>query len=395
MKFKILYQENQKIKTIILEATSDDALQKMDIFPSNVIRIRKLKEFDFDLFSFKNSKKDVYEFFTQLDIMLGANLTFSQSIDLLLNSKQEKKIEEIIKVIQQSLSSSLTIEKALLKYKGYLGETSLLFLKLGFENGNIKESVHSLVEILEEDIKSHEKLTEVMRYPFILVISLFVSIGMIFLYVLPNFEFIFSLLKDEIPFSTYLLIGIKEILDSYWLLIFIATGVIASLISLLTQKYRYIYHKILLLKIPIFSKMIQDYYFYRLFLSMSIIVKSKYQFQVAISNSKNIVNNLYVQKMMDKVVLNIKNGISISEAFARSDLFDNLTMKLLNTAENTNNYEYILLDITAQYKKRFHKSLKNFSSTIEPMLIFIISLVVLWLILAIMLPIWNLGAVIN
>ena len=70
-------------------------------------------------------------------------------------------------------------------------------------------------------------------------------------------------------------------------------------------------------------------------------------------------------------------------------------MKLLNTADNTNNYEYILLDITTQYKKRFHKSLKNFSSTIEPLLIFIISLVVLWLILAIMLPIWNLGAVIN
>ena len=63
--------------------------------------------------------------------------------------------------------------------------------------------------------------------------------------------------------------------------------------------------------------MIQDYYFYRLFLSMSIIVKSKYQFQVAITNSKNIVNNLYVQKMMDKVVLNIKNGTSISEAFGR------------------------------------------------------------------------------
>lgn len=395
MKFKIVYQENQKVKTIVLEANSDESLQKMDRFPSNIIKIRELKEFNFDLFAFKNSKKDVYEFFTQLDIMLGANLTFSQSIDLLLDSQQENKIEEIIKVIQQSLSSSISIEKALVKYKTYLGETSLLFLKLGFENGNIKESVHSLVEILEEDIKSNEKLTDVMRYPLILIISLFVSIGMIFLYVLPNFEFIFSLLKDEIPFSTYILITIKEILDTYWLLILVGMGLIASFISLMAKKYRYSYHKVLLLKIPIFSKMIQDYYFYRLFLSMSIIVKSKYQFQVAISNSKNIVNNLYVKKMMDKVVLNIKNGMSISEAFGRSNLFDNLTMKLLNTADNTNNYEYILLDITTQYKKRFHKSLKNFSSTIEPMLIFIISLVVLWLILAIMLPIWNLGAVIN
>jgi len=395
MKFKIWYQENQKLKTIIVEANSTETLQKTGIYPTNIIKIRELKEFNFDLFAFRNSKKDVYEFFTQLDIMLGANLTFSQSIDLLLDSKQEKKIEEIIKVIQHSLSSSISVDKALYEYKTYLGETSLLFLKLGFENGNIKESIHSLVEILEEDIKSSEKLTEVMRYPFILVISLFISIGMIFLYVLPNFEFIFSLLKDEIPFSTYLLISIKEILDSYWLLIFITLGVISFFISFLAKKYRYIYHKVLLLKIPVFSKMIQDYYFYRLFLSMSIIVKSKYQFQVAISNSKNIVNNLYVQKMMDKVVLSIKNGTSISEAFGRSDMFDNLTMKLLNTADNTNNYEYILLDITAQYKKRFHRSLKNFSSTIEPMLIFIISLVVLWLILAIMLPIWNLGAVIS
>ena len=395
MKFKVLYQKNQKVKKVILEANSNESLQKMDTFPTNIIKIRELKEFNLNMFSFRNSKKDVYEFFTQLDIMLGANLTFSQSINLLLDSKQEKKIEEIIRVIQQSLSSSISIENALFKYKVYLGETSLLFLKLGFENGNIKEAIHSLVEILEEDMKSSEKLTEVMRYPIILVISLCVSIGMIFLYVLPNFEFIFDLLQDEIPFSTYLLLSIKEIIDNYWLLIFIGVGLITLFISLLIKKYRYLYHKILLLKIPIFSKMIQSYYFYRLFLSMSIIVKSKYQFQVAINNSKNIVNNLYIEKMMDKVVLNIKNGISISDAFERSKLFDNLTMKLLNTADNTNNYEYILLDITVQYKKRFHKSLKNFSSTIEPMLIFIISLVVLWLILAIMLPIWNLGAVIN
>ncbi|MDC0932398.1 type II secretion system F family protein [Arcobacteraceae bacterium] len=204
-----------------------------------------------------------------------------------------------------------------------------------------------------------------------------------------------NLLKDDIPFSTYLLITMQEMFEKYWLVLSLSVVFFMVLVSMLIQKYRYMYDKSLLLKIPLFSKMIQSYYFYRLFLSLSIIVKSKYQFQVAISNSKNIVNNLYVQKMMERVLLDIKNGISISESFERSNLFDNLTMKLLNTADNTNNYETILSDITIQYKKQFHKSLKNFSSSIEPMLIFIISLVVLWLILAIMLPIWNLGTVIN
>ena len=84
MKFKIVYQENQKTKTIILESSSKESLSKMDQFPPNIIKIRKIQEFSFDLLLFKNSRKEVYEFFTQLDMMLGANLTFSVSIDLLL-----------------------------------------------------------------------------------------------------------------------------------------------------------------------------------------------------------------------------------------------------------------------------------------------------------------------
>jgi len=87
--------------------------------------------------------------------------------------------------------------------------------------------------------------------------------------------------------------------------------------------------------------------------------------------------------------------MSISQAFQKSQLFDSLTMKLLHTADHTNNYESILCDITNLYKKGFQKSLKNVSSVVEPVLILLISLVVLWLILAIMLPIWNLGSVIN
>ena len=395
MKFKITYQKNKKLFNLILESNNYASLQKMENFPSNVIKVRVLKSVSFDLLKLNNSKKEVLEFFTQLDILLSANLTFSQSIDLLSESNQENKIEEIITIIKQSISSSTLIDKALLEYKDYLGEVSLLFLKLGFENGNIKDSIHSLVEILDEEIKSKEKLSEVMRYPLILVFSLCISIGMIFVYVLPNFEFIFRLLKDEIPFSTYLLITIKEILEEYVLLLSIFIVIIALFISYLIKKYRFNYDKTVLLKIPLLSSLIQSYYFYRLFLSLSIIVRSKYQFQIAIENTKNMVGNLYIQKTMERIILNIKNGISISESFERSALFDKLTMKLLNTADNTNNYESILGDIAIQHKKRFQRSLKNFSSTIEPLLIFLISLIVLWLILAIMLPIWNLGTVIN
>jgi len=363
MKFKVTYQANRQIFKKVLQANSVDELYSHKNFPNNIIKIKELKQFDLGELFAKNSQKNVYEFFSQLNIMLGANLTFSESIDLLLETKQEKKIEEILQVIKQSLSSSIPIDQALEKYTKYLGKTSILFLKLGFENSNIKDAINSLVEILEEDMKSSEKLSEVMRYPLILFISLFISIGMIFIYVLPNFEFVFSLLKDDVPLSTQVLLTLKDIVNQYWFFLIIGIFVGALSVLLLIRKYRYIFDKIILLHIPIFSKMIQDYYFYRLFLSLSIIVQSKYQFQTAIINSKNIVSNLYVKEKIDEILRNIKNGMSISEAFVKTNIFDSLTIKLLYTADNTNKYESILQDITAQYiniKKDFIKVCRIF-----------------------------------
>ena len=174
-KFTIYYQKNQEIQECILEAKSVIELKNLNDYPLNVLYIKEIKKFEFNLPTFRNHKKDIYEFFSQLDIMLHSHLTFSESVDLLLDLEQEKMIYEILDIMQQSLSSSISIDEALKKYKKYLGETSLLFLKLGFENGNIKESIHSLVEILTQDIQSSEKLHDILRYPMVLIFSLIVS----------------------------------------------------------------------------------------------------------------------------------------------------------------------------------------------------------------------------
>jgi len=96
--------------------------------------------------------------------------------------------------------------------------------------------------------------------------------------------------------------------------------------------------------------------------------------------------------MNQKIINYIKNGTSISKAFEKTKLFDSLTIQLLFTAEHTASYETILDDITLYYKQKFQTSLKLFSSYIEPIIVFVIALVVLWLMLAIMTPIWNMSS---
>jgi general secretion pathway protein F len=128
-----------------------------------------------------------------------------------------------------------------------------------------------------------------------------------------------------------------------------------------------------------------------MFLGIYILTKAKYQFQTSIKNGSNTITNSYINKKMQNIILNIQNGMLISNAFKNSKLFDSLTIKLIVTAEYTNDYENILYDITQNYKTNFNKSIEAFTSMIEPSLIIIISLIILWLVSAIMVPMWDIN----
>lgn len=383
MKYTVAYQVAGKIETLKVDS--------LDNLPANIISIKENKS----LFNFQlkqNNQKDILDMFRQLSIMLNANLTLSVAIELSLKTKQNTIIEEILTIIQSAITSGKSIDKSLQKYSNILGELSIQFLKLGIENGNIKQSMNSLVELLDEDMKTKIKLKDTMRYPILLISSLFISIIMIFIYVIPNFEYIFTMSQDQIPFATQVLITLNDVVKNYFYVVLIALMGFSLLLYIVYIKYRFYFHKLMVLDIPVINRVLKDYYFYRLFLLISVIVNSKYQFQVAIENSKNLIPNLYIKQLMQTIIIDIKNGTSISKSFERTKLFDSLTIKLLYTAEQTTQYETIIEDIALYYKDKFQTSLKVFSSYIEPFIILCIALIVLWLMLAIMTPIWNMSS---
>lgn len=388
MSYKITYQKNGTLHTMRCDS--------LDSLPSNIIKIESKKNISFPNFSLKsNNKKEVLELFSQLNIMLKANLNLSEAIELSLKTKQSQKVKTILNEIKKSITHGKSLEKSLENYKNFLGEMPILFLQLGIENGNIKQSIDSLVTILSEDITASSKLQDTLRYPKLLMVSFLIALGMVFIYVIPNFEYIFLNLKGDIPLSTKVLLDIHYFVVEYFY-VFIGIFLSAYFIWIFCYKrYRDFFDKLVIVSTPIISKVLKDYYFYRLFLLLSMIVQSKYQFQVAIYNSQKLIPNLYIQSLIQTILTQIKNGTTISEAFDKTKIFDDLTIKLLFTAENTTQYEQVLNDLTAYYRLRFQESLKSFIAYVEPTIILLIALVVLWLMMAIMLPIWSMSSLLS
>jgi len=144
--------------------------------------------------------------------------------------------------------------------------------------------------------------------------------------------------------------------------------------------------------IPIVSTMYKNILFYQLFLVINLIVKSKYSFYDALFNAKDIVKNKYLLSKVNYILKDINKGIDVHKAFLNTNVFDNTTLRLLQTAQESNKFELILSDIVNIYDLKINKSMNNFKLFLEPILIFFIATVILWLVLAIMTPIWDLSS---
>ena len=395
MKFKIWYEQNKKLHTIIIESTSKDRLKYDKDYPKNIINIKELKKLDFKNLFIKKDEEELLELFYEMSIMLKSKLQIKEIIELLLDIKFKKYTQEILVTINNALKNGHPIYKALTPYENHLGYLCILFFKLGEQNSNFQNSINSLYEILRETNNIKTKIKSTLRYPFILVFGLIIALILIFSIVLPQFEYIFNQFNNNLPYSTYILLKIRDFLSYHYITILVSIVIVYIIFKILQKRFQLLYDKYILLYIPFFSNMYRYLIFYKLFLSLSLIVKSKLQFTYALENTKEIVNNQFLIAKLDNILIDINNGISISKAFQQSNIFDNTTIRLLLTAQQTNTIEDTLDNLTIIHKEKLNKYISKFTSFLEPFLIFIISSIILWIVLAIMTPVWQLSSIIK
>jgi type II secretory pathway component PulF len=305
------------------------------------------------------------------------------------------KINKLLLSMQKSLENAIPVYKSLKQYENFIGTLPILFFELAHKNGDIKSSVDALSKILIENQNSKKKITQALRYPMFLTITLLISVGIIFNFVIPQFEHIFSQYGGNLPQATVALLYVKNFFDKYFYIFLILLIPFAILMKYLYYKYSSFFDKIIVLHLPFFSKLYQHFIFYRFFLSLSMLVKSNYKFQVALKSTTLIINNHFILYKLNQIISIIENGSSISNAFNQANLVDNLTIRLLHTAQETNALPKILINLTSIYKQRLDDGIEHFTSAINPVFILLLSVFVLWIVLAIMLPTLNIGEVLN
>ncbi len=395
-KYKIHYQEKQKIKSKVI--ISDD-LEKEEL-PENIVKIKKIKKLEFQNIKLTNraSEEQIIELFVQLSIMLDSNILLIDAIKILQKSIKNSYLSDILNSMEFALQNGRAIYKALEKYEKDLNPIIIPFFKIFEKNGNIKAVIAALATLLKIRLKNKKDLKNSLRYPIIVMITFLLALSMIFIFVVPKFENIFLQYHMQLPLSTILLLGLKNFFFKYslYLLFFsILTYFFIKYFINKSDKFSYFKDEFIIRYLPIVGSLTKTYELYNFFVALNILLQSKYEFHLSMKNALILIKNKYLFAKISAINEHLKNGKSISYAFNSTELFDELVISLIRSGEASNSLDICVERLQVLYEKKFEKKIKSLTSLIEPIFFILISSLILWIMLAIFTPIWNMSEMLN
>jgi len=390
-KYKIIYEEQgiEKEKIII-----HNKLKKEEL-PKNIISIKPLStEFTFNkLFDDgKIDDKDLNDLFYEINLMLESNIVFSDALEILIKNRKDKNILKLLTTIKASLVNSTPMTQSLDEFNmNYLVSS---FFQIAQEKGDINSNIKALNLLLHETYFIKKDLLTAIKYPIVLVISFFISLISMFYFVVPKFKTIFAQSYDSLPTATKILFFIQGVFENYLIYLFIL--IFLSLIFMIylyknNKDLELFIHKILVKNIPIVKDIYLNMQLYKIFLVLEIMLNSKYEFHKALEASKVLLKNQYLLDRITLIDNLLQNGKSINYAFCKTEIFDDMVLNLMHTAEITNTLDMTTKKIKDIYKDRFNDKIKLLISFIEPFFIFTIMGLILWIVLAVLMPIWDMS----
>lgn len=342
------------------------------------------------------SATDLALFTRQLATLLSAALPLEESLAAVAQQTETPRIKSMVFSIRSKVLEGHTLASGLADFPRAFPELYVATVAAGEETGYLDGILERLADYTENRQLMRQKISMALLYPVILtVMAVIVVIGLM-TYVVPQVVSVFDNMDQELPGLTTGMIATSDFLrtNGIWLLM----GLFASLTVFNlwqkneTNKNRY--HR-LLLKIPLVGRLSRGMNTARFARTLSILSSSGVPVLDALRISAAVVSNLPMRNAILDATDRVREGTNLSSALERSKLFPPMTIRLIASGENSGKLENMLERAAVQQERELETTISMILGLFEPLLILAMGGVVLVIVLAILLPIFELNQLVG
>lgn len=389
-----LDKQGKRVKGNIESASKNSALAKLSadgILVSSIAQASEKRKRDKYSFSFR--KKSLSDVFFQLSILLSSGIPLTRALKVTADTVKDTKIKKSLIDMEEKVSSGKRFSEAMTPYKDIYTELYIHLIRTSEKVGRLSSVLLDISRFEEEKRKAGEKVTSAMIYPSVVMMLGLGVVGFMLTFVVPKLESIFKSAGADIPTSTKILLGVSRFLQDYGMLFFIFVLLGVFLL-------RRAYGKKGNFRMKVDKKMyklafIRDVTTSRLGHVLSFQLREGLPLVEALNNTAEGVSNVYVREALEGVSEGVKGGRKFSDCVTETGLFTELFVAAVATGEKSGNLPDLLDRVNIYYTRKTEQFTARFVSVIEPLFIMFIGLVVGFIVISIMDPLFSINTLVK
>lgn len=344
---------------------------------------------------FGPSKKDILNFTNQLAVMVRAGISLQDSLESIAEQNDNQKFKVVVFDLKSRIESGESFSQALSEHSDVFSELYINMVAAAEISGSLSKMLQKLAEYLDSEAETRSQIKGAMVYPIIIAVMAVTVTIFLLCFVLPRFTVIFEGKEHLLPGPTKALLATSAFMRGYWFVIIPAIG--ASLWGFWyfigTEGGRRWWDKTKLV-LPLIKTLCRSLYITRSLHTMGVLTKAGVPILNTISITAQIAGNVLYKEMWLGVYEDVRQGKKIASSLSQYNLMPSNVIQMIRSGEDSGSMSDVLRDVSDYYARELKTVIKAVTSMIEPIMIVVMGVLVGFIAMSIILPIFKMSSVV-
>jgi len=336
------------------------------------------------------SSRDINTFTRQLASLIKSKVQLVKALEILSRETQNLRLKEIVSDLRDEIKDGKELSRALGKYPKYFSRVYVNMIASGEKGGLLENILLRLAEFADKEEEIKSKIRACLAYPLLMLAMGIITVFVMITFVMPKLISLFSGMNQTLPLATRILISISNFAGSYWY-----WGILLGALLIFVFK-RFHLKKIIplekiKLRLPLLGKYILIREIARFSRTLSMLINNGIPIRDAIDATLPTLASRALEEDLKIVSKDLASGLTVAKSLSKIACFPGFVISLIGVGEEAGRLDEALLEVATTYERQLDERTKVMSSLIEPVLILSIGLVVGFIVVAMLLPIFQMS----
>lgn len=335
--------------------------------------------------------KDKVFFTRQLSTLVEAGLPITQSLHTILDQTKNKRMQEVIQDIINSVEGGKTLHDAVAKHPDVFNNIYIALVRAGETSGTLDRSLKRLADQQEKDEAMMRRIRGAMYYPSIVLLVIVMVLVFMLVTIIPQIEQLYAGLNKPLPLATAALVWMANAVKYYWYLII---GGVFFVVYFFRQYMRtetgIKMSSNLKLNAPVISRLFRKMYMARFTRTADTLLEAGVPMLDMLDVAADAVDNVYIANSINVAAERVKGGMALSKSISDQEYFNELVPQMIKIGEQSGRISQMLGKVASVYEDELDEEIKAISTIIEPALMVFMAIMAGGIVMAVLMPIYSL-----